>query len=148
MKISIGADHAGFSLKEQLRAGLAAEGHELIDRGTSSEESTDYPDYAVPVGEDVASGRAERGILVCCTGIGMTITANKVNGVRAALAINSDAVRLTRQHNDANVLAVAAKYTSVDQALDYVRLFLSTDFEGGRHARRVEKINSVETTEK
>lgn len=140
MKISIGADHAGFELKEKLRQRLVAEGHDVTDRGTASIDSTDYPDYAATVANDVAGGAAERGILVCSTGVGMSITANKVQGVRAALGWNEDEVRLTREHNDANVLALGAKYTDEQQAGDLVDVFLNVPFQGGRHERRVEKI--------
>jgi ribose 5-phosphate isomerase B len=140
MKIAIGADHAGFALKEKLRAALAAEGHEVIDFGTNSTESCDYPDFAQPVARAVAGGRADRGILVCFTGIGMAMAANKVEGVRAAPAQSEDEVRLTREHNDANVLTLGAKYLDEPGALALVHVFLETQFAGGRHARRVAKI--------
>jgi ribose 5-phosphate isomerase B len=144
MKIALGADHAGFQLKEKLRSMLRSKGVEVVDFGTDSGESTDYPDYALKVSRAVASGRADRGVLVCFTGIGMSIAANKVPGIRAAVAINEDAVRLTRAHNDANVLTLAAKYTSESDAERYVDAFLATAFEGGRHARRVGKIAEME----
>src|SRR5688572_222100 len=110
MKIAIAADHAGFQLKEKLRDSLRQRGHETMDLGTTSEESTDYPDYAAAVAREVASGRADRGLLVCSTGVGMSIAANKVPGVRAALGTNPEEVRLTRAHNNANVLALGAKF--------------------------------------
>jgi ribose 5-phosphate isomerase B len=145
MKIAIAADHAGYSLKQSIRERLAAEGHEVVDFGTDSQESTDYPDYAHAVSERVASGEAERGILVCSTGVGMSIAANKVNGIRAALAMNGESVALTRQHNDANVLAVGAKFTDQDEAAKLVEIFLNTPFDGGaRHARRIRKIAAIE----
>jgi ribose 5-phosphate isomerase B len=144
MKIAIGADHAGFSLKEKLRQRLAGEGHEIVDYGASSDSSCDYPDFAQPVARDVAAGRSDRGILVCSTGIGMAIAANKVDGVRAAPAMNQDEVHLTREHNDANVLTVGAKYLDEQQALDLIHVFLDTQFAGGRHARRVAKIAQLE----
>lgn len=144
MKIAIGADHAGFVLKEKLVEKLRAGGHEVADHGTTSAVSTDYPDYAAAVGRDVAAGRAERGILVCSTGVGMSIAANKVPGVRAALAFNPDEVRLTRAHNDANVLTLGAKYNDENSAAELVDIFLSTPFDGGRHARRVAKIHETE----
>ncbi|MBI3679273.1 MAG: ribose 5-phosphate isomerase B [Acidobacteria bacterium] len=144
MRISIGADHAGFSLKEQLREKLAAQGHEVIDHGTNSMDSADYPDFAVKVAEDVGQGRVERGILVCSTGVGMSIAANKIPGVRAALAWDPDEVRLTREHNDANVLTLGAKYLGLDQAGQLVSIFLETEFQGGRHARRLAKIADTE----
>lgn len=145
MKISIGADHAGFELKEQLRRRLLAEGHDVTDRGTASLESTDYPDYAASVADDVGTGHAERGILVCSTGVGMSIAANKVAGVRAALGWNEDEVRLTREHNDANVLALGAKYIDAEKAGQLVDLFLTVPFSGGRHQRRIQKIATLET---
>jgi ribose 5-phosphate isomerase B len=144
MKISIGADHAGFSLKEKLRQRLAQEGHEVVDYGTASDTSCDYPDFAQPVACDVAQGRSDRGILVCSTGIGMAMAANKIDGVRAAPAINEDEVHLTREHNDANVLTLGAKYLDEDQAAALIHTFLNTEFAGGRHARRVAKIAQLE----
>ena len=148
MKIAIAADHAGFPLKEALREKLAAAGHEVRDMGTSSVESTDYPDYASKVAHAVSAGEAERGVLVCSTGVGMSIAANKVRGVRAALALNEDEVRLTRQHNDANVLCFGARYFDAGTASNLVDTFLTTEFEGGRHARRVGKIGQLEEQEK
>lgn len=145
MKISVGADHAGFVLKDKIAELLRIEGHEVIDRGTHSPESTDYPDYAVQVATDVSSGSADRGVLVCSTGIGMSIAANKIRGVRAALGFNEDAVRLTRAHNDANVLALGARYLDESAAAQLVAIFLGTAFEGGRHARRVGKIHIHES---
>ena len=144
MKVAIAADHAGFALKEKLRARLAAEGHEVRDFGPASDESCDYPDFAQPVASQVSEGRSDRGILVCSTGIGMAMAANKVAGVRAAPASSEDAVRLTREHNDANVLTLGARYLDEDRALSMVRLFLDTEFAGGRHARRVAKIGRLE----
>lgn len=147
MKIAIAADHAGFSLKEALRNKLAAAGHELTDYGAFSSESTDYPDYALAVAEQVAAGRAARGVLVCSTGIGMSIAANKVVGVRAAVGANEESVQLTRQHNDANVLALGARFLSPDDAARLVDVFLATEFSGAaRHARRIEKIAAIEHT--
>lgn len=144
MKIAIGADHAGFSLKEKLRSQLAGEGHEVVDYGTNAESSCDYPDFAQPVARDVAAGRSDRGILVCSTGIGMAMAANKVDGVRAAPAMNEDEVHLTREHNDANVLTIGAKYVDEEQAMRMIHVFLETSFAGGRHARRVAKIAQLE----
>src|SRR5437660_8049787 len=144
MKIAIGADHAGFSLKEKLRQKLAGEGYDVVDFGTGSAESCDYPDFAQFVGRDVAQGRSDRGILVCTTGIGMAMAANKVSGVRAAPAQSDDEVRFTRQHNDANVLTLGAKYLDQRRALELIRIFLDTEFSGGRHARRVAKIAELE----
>ncbi|HEY3440623.1 MAG TPA: ribose 5-phosphate isomerase B [Paludibaculum sp.] len=144
MKIAIGADHAGFALKEELITSLQAKGLEVVDFGTHSSESTDYPDYASAVAHAVAKGEADRGLLVCSTGVGMSMAANKVEGVRAALAFNTDEVELTRRHNDANVLTMGARYNNLQQAEELVDVFLKTPFEGGRHQRRVDKIASLE----
>lgn len=144
MKIAIAADHAGFALKERLRAKLAEQGHEIVDFGTGSAESCDYPDFAQPVAREVGEGRSDRGILVCSTGIGMAIAANKVAGVRAAPAQSDDEVRLTREHNDANVLTLGARYLDEVRASELVSIFLNTEFTGGRHARRVAKIAQLE----
>jgi ribose 5-phosphate isomerase B len=148
MKIAIAADHAGFTLKEALRERLSAAGHELADFGTFSTESTDYPEYASAVAGRVASGQASRGILVCSTGIGMSIAANKVAGIRAAVAANPEAVQLTREHNDANVIALGAKFLSIEEAGHLVDIFLTTEFSGAaRHLRRIEKIAALEDQE-
>jgi ribose 5-phosphate isomerase B len=147
MKIAIAADHAGFVLKEKLRQKLAEEGHEVVDFGTNSQESCDYPDFAAPVAREVGQGHADRGLLVCSTGIGMAIAANKVEGVRAAPGVSEDEVRMTREHNDANVLTLGAKYLDEAQALGLIHLFLDTQFTGGRHARRVAKIMQLQCTE-
>ena len=144
MRIAIGADHAGFALKDHVRDALRQDGHEVGDLGTNSAESTDYPDYAGAVAHDVVTGAADRGILVCSTGVGMSIAANKVDGIRAALAINPDEVRLTRAHNDANVITIGARYTDPRAASEMVRVFLETPFDGGRHARRIGKIAKLE----
>ena len=144
MKIAVAADHAGFALKEQLRRRLAQEGHEVVDFGATSAESCDYPDFAQPAARDVAQGRSDRGILVCSTGIGMAMAANKIAGVRAAPAQSEDEVHMTREHNDANVLTLGAKYLDEERALDLIHVFLNTEFAGGRHARRVAKIAQLE----
>lgn len=144
MKIALAADHAGFRLKEHLRNWLTSGGHEVVDFGTTSEASTDYPDYASGAGHSVSSGDCERGVLVCYTGVGMSISANKIPGIRAALAANEETVELTRLHNDANVLAIGAKFTTPEQAERYLSVFLGTEFEGGRHSRRVGKIADIE----
>ena len=145
MKIAIAADHAGFVLKEQLRQKLVRDGHEVVDFGTSSDASCDYPDFAQSVGRDVAQGRCDRGILCCGTGIGMAMAANKVRGVRAAPAQFAEEVRLTREHNDANILTLGARFVTPELAASMVDIFLSTEFLGGRHARRVAKIARMET---
>lgn len=144
MRIAVAADHAGYGLKEAVVRRLRAEGYDVTDFGTDSPESVDYPDFAGKVAEAVAAGRVDRGILVCYTGIGMSIAANKVRGVRAAVAFNTDAVRLTRAHNDANILTMGAHYTDEAAASEYVTVFLNTPFDGGRHARRVGKISALE----
>ena len=141
MRIAIGADHAGFILKEHLRARLAEAGHELRDFGAHSAESVDYPDYAALVAGAVAGGSAERGILVCGSGIGMAIAANRVRGVRAAACIDLYSARLCRQHNDANVLALGRRIVAPPLAEALAEVFLTTTFEGGRHARRVAKLD-------
>ena len=144
MRISVGADHAGFVLKERLKRHLAELGHEVVDEGTNSEDSVDYPDFAVAVARQVAAGQADRGLLVCSSGVGMSIVANKVDGVRAALGTNEEEVRLTREHNDANVLTIGARFTDQHTAERLTEVFLRTAFLGGRHARRVAKIAELE----
>jgi ribose 5-phosphate isomerase B len=144
MKIALAADHAGLALKDQLLEVLRAGGHEVFDLGTNSAESIDYPDYAAAVGRKVADGSADRGVLVCASGVGMSIAANKIHGIRAALGYSAEEVRLTRAHNDANVLAIGAKFTSEEAASELLGAFLETPFEGGRHLRRVEKIAKLE----
>src|ERR1700683_41302 len=144
MRIAIGADHAGFTLKNDLRDALRAAGHEVADLGTDSTASTDYPDYALKVARQVASGAADRGVLVCGPGIGMSIAANKVHGIRAALGTNPEEVRLVREHNNANVLTFGEKFIDPPTAESLTRIFLETPFEGGRHERRVEKIMALE----
>lgn len=144
MKISVGADHAGFALKEHVREVLTKAGHEVSDLGTHSTEPADYPDYAAAVGRAVASGAAERGILVCGSGVGMSIAANKINGIRAALGTTPEEVAFTRHHNNANILTLGARFTEAALADELVRIFLETGFDGGRHERRVEKISLLE----
>jgi ribose 5-phosphate isomerase B len=148
MRIAIGADHAGFELKEHLKRLLAAEGYAVEDVGTHDTTPTDYPDYAAQVAHEVAQGQAERGILVCMTGMGMAMAANKVKGIRAALATNPEEVALTRKHNNANVLALSERYTKPQEADEMTRIFLNTAFEsGGRHERRVNKMMALEREE-
>ena len=144
MKIAMGADHAGFELKNQLGDVLRQTGHEVCDFGTNSAESTDYPDYASCVAKAVASGTVERGVLVCGSGVGMSIAANKVRGVRAALGVTLEEVKLTRAHNNANVLTLGARFTDPIVAQELLRAFLETPFDGGRHERRVAKISQLE----
>jgi len=141
MRIALGADHAGFDLKQYLATVLRDGGHEVEDLGTTSRESTDYPDWAMKVADAVATGRAERGVLVCGSGVGMAIVANRRRGVRAVAAVELMTVRLARQHNDANVLALGARLTAAPHAEAILVEFLATPFEGGRHVRRVEKMD-------
>jgi ribose 5-phosphate isomerase B len=143
MTISIGADHAGFLVKNRIAEHLARTGHEVLDRGTAGADSCDYPDFAAVVAHDVVSGRAGLGVLVCATGIGMSIAANKVSGIRAAHGTFVAEVRLARAHNDANILALGARFPGEDPVA-LVDAFLETAFEGGRHARRVAKIGALE----
>ncbi|HEV8384896.1 MAG TPA: ribose 5-phosphate isomerase B [Candidatus Acidoferrales bacterium] len=143
-KIAIGADHAGFHAKEAVKKFLAAQGYEVEDVGTASEESVDYPDFAKQVAERVAAGRAGLGILTCGTGIGMAITANKVPGIRAAVAHDIMSAHLAREHNDANVLTFGGRLLTDDQVIAIVREFLNTTFGGGRHQRRVDKIAAMD----
>ena len=144
MKIAIAADHAGYEEKEKIKKTLDKIGVEYTDMGTDSTASVDYPDFARKVGEAVADGEFDKGILVCGSGTGMAIAANKVPGIRAAVAWNEEIARLSRQHNDANVLSLAARYISDEEQEKIVKVWLETDFEGGRHERRVEKIEKIE----
>ena len=144
MKVSIGADHAGFLLKELLRRKLTAAGHEVTDRGAASDASCDYPVFAAAVAHDVTGGISECGILVCGTGVGMSIAANKVDGIRAAMATSEEQARLAREHNDANVLALGARILDETTAERLVDTFLRTAFLGGRHARRLALIADLE----
>jgi len=146
MKVAVGSDHAGFALKERIKRELESLGHTVTDVGTSSgTESVDYPDFAIPVGERVADGEAERGVVVCATGIGASIAVNKVNGVRASVVTSDETARLTRQDNDSNVLALGGRTTAnPEDAVRWLRIWLDTPFAGGRHERRVKKIEDYE----
>ena len=144
MKVAVGADHAGFVLKEHLRRRLEQEGHQVVDEGTDSTASCDYPDFAALVAHDVTEGRAERGILVCGTGIGMSISANKISGIRAAMGTVPEEVRLSRAHNDANILTLGARFIEEPAADALVDVFLATAFDDGRHSLRVAKIAALE----
>jgi ribose 5-phosphate isomerase B len=141
LKIAFGADHAGFPLKEHLKAYLAAKGHEVIDLGTHSAESADYPDFGRAVGKAVSAGSAERGVICCGTGIGIAIAANRVKGARAGVPNDLFATRMMREHNDANVIAFGARQTAAPLAEAMVDLFLMTPFAGGRHESRVKKLD-------
>ncbi len=144
MKIAIGSDHRGVEAKRRLVASLQAQGHEVTDVGTHGHESVDYPDMAYEVAQRISQAAAERGILLCGTGIGMCITANKLRGVRAAPCHDSITAEMSRRHNDANVLCLSADLLGEELIDRMVRIFLDTAFEGGRHARRVEKIGKIE----
>ena len=140
MKISLACDHGGLELKNQIADYLKELGHTVCDFGTNSKDSCDYPDFAKPAALAVAKGECERGIVVCTTGIGVSMVANKVKGVRCALCLNADMAKMTRLHNNANVIALGQKYVDLATAKQIVDNFLNTDFEGGRHAERVNKI--------
>ena len=144
MKLSIGCDHGGFALKEHVKAYLIDRGHEVLDCGTDSTASCDYPLFGRAAAEAVADGRCERGIVICTTGIGISITANKVKGIRCALCSDPLSAEMTRRHNDANMLAMGAGMIGRNMAERIVDTFLSTDFEGGRHQRRVDLISAME----
>ena len=140
MKIAIGGDHAGFEYKKEISAMLQGAGHEVHDIGPFSEDSVDYPDFAHPLAEAVESNKVNYGILICGSGNGVAFTANKHQGIRAALCWKDELAALARQHNNANVLALPARFVTLDEAKSMVNTFLSTDFEGGRHANRVNKV--------
>ncbi len=144
LKVAIGSDHAGFDYKEIVKEHLEEKGFEVIDKGTYSKESVDYPIFGEAVAQAVASGEADRGIVICGTGIGISISANKVKGIRAALCTNEYMARMARKHNDANILAFGARVLGIDVALGIVDVFFETEFEGGRHERRVNEIKSIE----
>lgn len=141
MKIAIGCDHAGFSYKDTLIRVLKREKHEVIDKGTYSEDSVDYPDFVHPVAELVEKGEADLGVLICGSGNGVSMAANKHQGIRAALCWKNELAVLARQHNNANIISIPARFVSAKLARQMVRTFVSTEFEGGRHARRVDKIS-------
>ncbi len=144
MKIALACDHGGLALKEAVKKHLAAQGHEVEDFGTHTEDSCDYPDFAGAAAKSVANGTNERGVVICTTGIGVSIAANKVKGIRCALLSDLMCARLTRQHNDSNMMAMGAGVVGEKLALEIVDTFLSTDFEGGRHRRRVDKVMALE----
>lgn len=144
MKIAVACDHGGLVLKNTLLKYLNSKGYEVKDFGTCTEDSCDYPDYALPAAEAVARGECERGILICSTGIGISIAANKVKGIRCAHCHDTYSAKYTRLHNDANMLAFGQKIIGEGLMLDIVDVFLNTGFEGGRHQRRVDKISTIE----
>ena len=144
-RILIASDHAGFQLKEALERALATMGFDVQDLGTDSTESTDYADYAHPLAQQVSHGDVKRGVLLCGTGLGMSYTANRYPHVRAAVAWNPEIAKLAREHNDSNVLVVPARFVSEEQGVAILKTWLETPFEGGRHTRRVEKIETKDT---
>lgn len=144
MKVSLASDHAGFEQKQQLVEYVAQKGFDVIDRGPDSDDRVDYPDFAELVARDVAEGRADRGILVCGTGVGMALAADKVAGVRAANIVREDFAVLCREHNDANVITLSGRFVSLEENERIIDAFLSSEFAGGRHADRVAKINALD----
>lgn len=146
MKIAIGSDHRGYKLKSRISELLEERGHTLADLGAGSEDSVDYPDFAIPVAEKVAAGEADRGILICGSGIGMSIAANKVRGVRAALCRTVKDAEMTRRHNDSNVLALSAESGKDPDISELVITWIDTPFDGGRHLRRINKISDYESS--
>ena len=146
MKIAIGADHAGFAAKEEMKAVIKALGHQVLDAGTASDASVDYPDFAEKVARAVVNGEADRGVLICGTGIGMSIAANKVHGIRAAVIADEKTAELSRKHNDANIFCAGARMTPLPRIAESLKVWLQTPFEGGRHQNRVNKISAIEST--
>ncbi|MDH3679333.1 MAG: ribose 5-phosphate isomerase B [Acidimicrobiia bacterium] len=146
MRLVVGSDHAGFDLKQLLADHLTSAGHDVVDVGTDDTTSVDYPDYGAAVGRAVVTGRAELGVAVCGSGIGMAIAANKVPGVRAATVHDVTSARLSREHNDANVVCFGQRFTGPQVALDALDAFVACEFQGGRHASRVAKIEALEST--
>lgn len=144
MKVAIGSDHAGFMAKEELKVLLRAMGHDVVDVGTSSEMPCDYPDFASAGARKVASGECERAVLICGTGIGMSIAANKIPGVRAALVTDEKTAEISRSHNDANVFCAGARLLPVVKIAESLKVWFQTPFQGGRHLRRLEKISKIE----
>ena len=144
MNISLACDHGAYDLKVAIRAHLEAKGHNVLDYGCHDKNSCDYPDFAAPAAQAVADGRCQRGIVLCTTGIGMSISANKVKGIRCALLSDLMSARLTRQHNDTNMMAMGAGVVGEKLALEIVDTWLDTEYEGGRHQRRIDKIMALE----
>ncbi|MGM0396007.1 MAG: ribose 5-phosphate isomerase B [Bacillota bacterium] len=144
MIVGIGSDHGGFELKEEMKKFMEKSGYQVKDFGTHSLESVDYPDYGKKVGAAVAAGEIDRGVVICGTGIGISISANKVKGVRAALCGDTYSARLSREHNNANVIAMGGRVLGVDLAKDILSVYLNSEFQEGRHKRRVNKITEIE----
>ncbi|MGH9226638.1 MAG: ribose 5-phosphate isomerase B [Acidimicrobiales bacterium] len=147
MRLAIGSDHAGYQLKEELAEHLREAGHEVDDLGTHSEDSVDYPGYGALVARTVVAGKADYGVCICGTGIGIGIAANKVRGARAAIVHDATSARMARQHNDANIVCVGARVTGPQAAADAIDAFLGAEFEGGRHQRRIDAIAGIEQEE-
>ena len=147
MIIAIGCDHAGYPLKEAVKEKLIAEGHEVLDVGTNSTESVDYPIYGKAVGEAVASGKAERGVAICGSGIGISIACNKVKGIRCCACSDCYSAKMSRAHNDANMLALGARVVGTELGRMIAQTFLTSEFEGGRHQRRIDQIAAIENGE-
>ena len=148
MDIAVGSDHAGYRLKEAVKEYLQSQGHRVTDYGTSSEESVDYADFALPVARGVAAGRHQRGVLVCGTGQGMTMAANRIKGIRAALCLDTETAQMSRRHNDANVLVLSGWKVPPEEAGRILSAWLGTEFEGGRHLRRIRKLDQPSSEEK
>ncbi len=144
MKVVLSSDHAGFQLKKKVKEFLSEKGIEFSDIGTHSDESVDYPYYALRVAEEVAAGRFERGVVLCGSGVGVSIAANKVPGIRAANVSDADSARLSREHNDANILALGARTIDPKRAMEIIDIWLKTEFSGGRHKRRLDQVREIE----
>ena len=144
MRVALGADHAGFAAKKELETVIRALGHSVLDLGTSSDASCDYPDFAEKVARAVVAKEADRGVLICGTGIGMSIVANKIAGIRAAVVTDDQTAELSRRHNDANIFCAGSRVLPVVKIAEALKIWLETPFEGGRHERRVEKIRALE----
>lgn len=142
MKIAVASDHAGFRYKELVKSYLGEKGHEILDFGTTSQERTDYPDFAHKAAQGILTGQAERGVFVCGSGIGISIAANRHKGIRAVDAVTTEMARLSREHNDANVLALGERLVTWEEAQEIIDMFLATEFAGGRHTERVAKIDN------
>jgi len=143
MKISIGSDHAGYDVKQEITDFLLNKGYDIDDIGCHSNDSVDYPEFGHQVGKNIVSGVSDKGIVVCGSGIGISIAANKIEGIRAALCFTKEHAKMSRLHNDSNVLAVGARMNGGDNILDIVDIWLNTDFEGGRHQKRIDKIENL-----
>jgi RpiB/LacA/LacB family sugar-phosphate isomerase len=144
LAISLGSDHGGVDTKDVILEHLRKQGYIVIDRGTHGHDSVDYPNFAKAVSEDVVSKKADLGVLLCTTGIGISIAANKVPGIRAALVYNADTAALSRRHNDANIICMGGKYTSTETGIEWTDIFLTTAFEGGRHQKRIDEIDAMQ----